>query len=111
MAGMLCLFEEIDAETGKEVSVDGPQGRQCIALFRTGETIRAFLNVCPHMGRSLSFAPDEFLIEASGELVCPHHGACFDLATGACVSGPCKGSSLTAVEVDVREGRVVLSNF
>jgi nitrite reductase/ring-hydroxylating ferredoxin subunit len=108
MAVMLCLAGDIDPETGKEVFVDGPDGRMCIALFQTGKSLRAYLNVCPHQGRSLSLAPDEFLFTGHGDLVCPHHGACFRPVTGECVSGPCEGSFLTPVAIEVKGGCVYL---
>ena len=108
MPETLCRAADIDPLSGKEAFVEGPDGPVCIALFRHADTVHAYLNVCPHQGRSLSFAPDEFLIEDSGELVCPHHGACFDLATGLCVTGPCKGGCLTPVGIEIRDGLVVL---
>jgi len=106
MAEMLCRVGEIDPESGKEVFVEGSDGRSCIALFLVGEAVRAYLNVCPHQGRSMSIAPDEFVFGEKGELVCPHHGACFDPATGECISGPCENSYLTVVDIEVKEGRV-----
>jgi nitrite reductase/ring-hydroxylating ferredoxin subunit len=60
------------------------------------------------MGRSLDFAPGEFLLTQRGELVCPHHGATFDLATGTCVEGPCRGDALKAVEVDILDEMVTV---
>lgn len=99
---------EIRAGSGKEVSVDTPQGRHYIALFLAGGEVRAYLNTCPHQGRSLNFAADEFLFGPDGRLICPHHGACFTIDTGECVEGPCKGAALKAVEVEVRDGMVCL---
>ena len=109
MAEMLCRAGEIDPETGKEVFVEGPAGRSCIALFLVGDTVHAYFNVCPHQGRSLCFAPDEFLFGEHAELVCPHHGACFEPATGECISGPCEGSFLAVADIEVKEGRVYLT--
>lgn len=63
-----------------------------------GQGLTAWYNVCPHEGRRLDYAPGKFLIDKD-RLVCAAHGACFRLADGECVSGPCRGESLRAVIV------------
>jgi len=102
----LCELEDVTPERGKEVMLRTPEGNSYIAIFRVGEGVRAYLNTCPHQGRSLNWAPDEFLIGSDGRLVCPHHGASFDLASGACLGGPCVGDSLTPVPVLIKDGGV-----
>ncbi|NIP17363.1 MAG: Rieske 2Fe-2S domain-containing protein [Xanthomonadales bacterium] len=102
----LCGLGEIG--DGLEVQVDGPDGPVFIALFRLAGDVHAYLNACPHLGRSLSLAPDEFCVGDDGRLLCPHHGACFELATGKCVSGPCVGDSLKRLEVEIAGDRVLL---
>jgi nitrite reductase/ring-hydroxylating ferredoxin subunit len=104
----VCGISEISETHGKELVVETAEGPMDVALFRAGEAVRAYRNVCPHQGRSLSFAPDEFLIGERGELVCPHHGASFDLLTGDCLSGPCAGAQLTPVAVQLVNGRVLI---
>ena len=110
MVQVLCKLDDIDAAAGREVVVEGPEGRVYLALLVSGRKVHAWLSVCPHQGRSLSWAPGEFLFGDAGELVCPHHGACFDPATGECVSGPCQGDFLTPVEVLVKDGEVLLDS-
>lgn len=90
-----------------EASVDGDA--ESVLLHRDGDTVRAWLNVCPHAGRRLDWAPGEFLVSKDGHLVCAAHGASFELQHGECIAGPCRGESLRAVAVDVREGKVFLS--
>ena len=70
--------------------------------------VRAWLNVCPHAGRRLDFAPGKFLRSKSGDLVCAVHGAAFALPEGNCVAGPCRGDCLRAVPVHVADGEVRL---
>ncbi|WP_045736852.1 Rieske (2Fe-2S) protein [Xanthomonas sp. MUS 060] len=81
---------------------------ESLLLYRDGDDVRAWLNVCPHAGRRLDWAPGQFLKSRQGHLVCAAHGAAFDLQAGQCVSGPCRGESLHAVPVTVRAGQVVL---
>ena len=109
MVSELCRIDEIPEDNGIEWRLMSTDGAVDLALFRVGGAIRAYHNVCPHQGRSLSFAPGEFLLGDSGELVCPHHGARFDLASGTCLSGPCEGGTLRSVAVRVENGRVYLS--
>ncbi len=104
----LCRLEDIPPGGGREFVLESPAGPRYLALLDSGDGVRAYLNACPHQGRNLSFAPDEFLFDPDGRLICPHHGACFDVSTGECLDGPCKGASLTPVDVHLRDGMVYL---
>ncbi|UYB53317.1 Rieske (2Fe-2S) protein [Xanthomonas sp. AM6] len=96
---------------GSLVEVEATLGGEAesLLLYRDGDGVRAWLNVCPHAGRRLDWAPGQFLKSREGHVVCAAHGAAFELQGGSCVSGPCRGQSLLAVPVAVREGRVVLA--
>ena len=89
-----------------EAVVDGDA--ESVLLYRDGERVRAWLNVCPHAGRRLDWSPGRFLRSKDGGLVCAVHGAPFELAAGACVDGPCRGAFLRAVPVEVRDDAVWL---
>ena len=71
--------------------------------------MRAWINVCPHAGRRLDWAPGRFLASKDGLLVCAVHGASFETRGGVCEAGPCRGESLRAVAVEVRDGAVWLA--
>ena len=79
-----------------------------LVLYRDGDQVRAWVNVCPHAGRQLDWAPGQFLKSKDGLLVCAAHGASFELQNGSCVAGPCRGESLRSVDVVVRDGAVWL---
>jgi nitrite reductase/ring-hydroxylating ferredoxin subunit len=83
---------------------------ESLILLRRGDAVRGWLNVCPHAGRRLDWAPGKFLMTKTGQLVCAVHGASFELDAGECVAGPCRGQSLrtVAVRVDV-DGMVRLA--
>lgn len=89
-----------------EACVDGEA--ESLVLHRDGTRVQAWLNICPHAGRRLDWAPGQFLKSKAGDLVCAAHGASFSLADGVCVAGPCKGESLRAVPVSVHDGQVLL---
>ena len=105
----LCKLEEISPDRGKEVRLESVDGNRYIALFLVEGEVKGFINSCPHQGRSLSWAPDQFLFDDDNKLVCPHHGACFELKSGTCVSGPCEGASLTPVNIEIIDGMISLS--
>ena len=90
-----------------EAVVDG--SAESLILHRDGDQVRAWLNICPHAGRRLDWAPGEFLRTKDGLLVCAAHGATFELGEGLCVGGPCRGNHLRAVAVEVRDGVVRLA--
>jgi len=85
------------------------EATESLLLYRDSDGVRAWLNVCPHAGRRLDWAPGQFLKSREGHVVCAAHGAAFELQHGVCVSGPCRGQSLLAVAVTVRDGEVVLA--
>ena len=75
------------------------QGRPVwLIVTRQSGRIRAWFNVCPHQGRSLNYAPDRFLTDPNGQLVCAAHGAVFEPENGVCTNGPCLGAALKAIE-------------
>ncbi len=81
---------------------------ESLILYRRGQQVHAWLNVCPHAGRRLDWAPGKFLKSKEGHLVCAVHGATFEPDTGHCIVGPCRGDRLRAVAVEVRDGHVRL---
>ena len=90
-----------------EATIDGDA--ESLVIYRVGDEVRAWLNVCPHAGRRLDWAPGQFLKSKDGHLVCAAHGASFELNRGDCVAGPCRGDALRAVQVQVRDGEVWLA--
>ncbi len=85
-----------------ETEIDGVA--ESLILHRDGDNVRAWLNICPHAGRRLDWAPGKFLKSKDGLLVCAAHGASFELGEGACVAGPCRGDSLRAVALTLVDG-------
>jgi nitrite reductase/ring-hydroxylating ferredoxin subunit len=70
----VATIHELAPGQGKLVEVDNKR----IALFHVGGRYYAIDDVCPHRGGPLSEG------DLEGEaVVCPWHGAVFDLATGA----------------------------
>lgn len=104
----LCGYDELAESASKGFELDGPDGRLSLFVVRRGGQVYGYLNVCPHRGTSLDWLPDQFFDPEREFLQCSTHDARFRVEDGFCVSGPCRGASLTPVEVAVVEGRVVL---
>ena len=98
-SGIVALDGQIDGESAS------------IIVETDGDSIRAWVNECPHQGRRLDYAPGKFLIDGAN-LVCAAHGASFRRRDGFCVGGPCRGESLRALAVEqVDEGLLRIAGF
>ena len=71
-----------------------------VALVRTGDTVHALDDSCPHAGGPLSEGT-----VASGAVTCPYHGWVWDLATGAC-RVPVRDARVTVYRAGVEAGDV-----
>ena len=90
---------DVSGPTGLRVVVDG----RAVALFRSGDAVVAFEDVCPHAGAPLSAG-----VCKNGEVVCSWHGFRFDAKTGECRLFPGAPSATTRV-VKVEGGRVLVA--
>ena len=104
----LCRVDDIPDGGATAVDAALPEGAQNIIVMRKGQQVRAYLNICPHAGRQLDYAPGQFLLDR-GTLICAVHGASFDGTNGLCVAGPCKGESLRSVAVRVQGDEIFLA--
>ena len=102
---IVVALDDIPTEGAAEVHL----GRSGFAIvLRRGSEVRAFLNVCPHAGRALNFAPNEFAFTPEDHLMCASHGATFDPLSGESMAGPCAGAYLTALRIERRDAQVLL---
>jgi nitrite reductase/ring-hydroxylating ferredoxin subunit len=70
---------EVPLGCGKQVTVKGRK----LAVFNVDGTFHAIDDTCPHRGASLAEGPLE-----GNEVVCPWHGARFNVSTGAHLCPP-----------------------
>jgi nitrite reductase/ring-hydroxylating ferredoxin subunit len=73
---------------------------------RRGAQIRVYVNSCPHLEVGLDWVEDKFLSTDGSVIVCAMHGALFQIDDGLCTFGPCYGSRLEVVKIDVIGGAV-----
>lgn len=107
---LICKTSQLEAGRGLSASVIVDGQPLDIAVFLYGGSVVAYLNVCAHQGRPLNWAENEFLFDEQGHLVCAHHGACFDLRSGVCTQGPCRGASLNRMPVEIVGDEVIIAS-
>lgn len=95
------VFVELQAETD--------QGTRFLIGSRHQGEARIWVNCCPHQGRPLNWAPNRFLKDEKGHLVCAAHGAVFETDEGRCLSGPCRNAALTSVAVREEDGQILIA--
>lgn len=75
-------------------------GKPVVVTHASADAVACFSAVCPHEGCTVA--------GKNNQIVCPCHGATFDPATGAAISGPTK-KALTGVAVKVNGPDIVTS--
>ncbi len=102
----LCRLDDIADGEGKGFGNEGSE--PAILVVRQGTRVFAYVNDCPHAHITLDFIPDRFMNRDKTMILCANHGALFDIRSGACLQGPCKGKHLTPVAVAVKDGELIL---
>jgi len=107
---LLARLDDIPAgNNGLEVRFGEGELAFRVVLFRVADTVRAYVNECPHFQIALNFEPGVFCvyeIDGQRDLMCAHHTAMFHLLDGHCYDGPCAGDRLCGVDVCVEAGEV-----
>jgi nitrite reductase/ring-hydroxylating ferredoxin subunit len=111
---VVCGINEIPNRRGKafqllERTANGSPTTFSIFVVRWGNRVFGYANRCPHTGANLDWERNQFLDPSGLRLMCGKHGALFDIGTGHCVDGPCKGQGLESVAVEVIDGDVCVS--
>lgn len=78
---------------------EGVEREGFVALFHG--VPRAYENVCRHIPIPIDYGDNRFFNPAGTHIVCQTHGAVYDPETGLCVEGPCAGSHLKPIPVEV----------
>ncbi|MFM0037758.1 Rieske 2Fe-2S domain-containing protein [Paraburkholderia strydomiana] len=107
-ASRLCWFAEVP-DGGARV-IDEKRAGRPVVVVRRGLQVWAYVNRCPHFSVPLDFEPGTVFCYKAQVLMCAHHSALFRFDDGRCIEGPCEGSALEAVPVEVEQsGWVVLT--
>ena len=114
VAYVICRMSDIPSQRAKGfqlmiVDEDGARRPWSLIVVRWGKQAFGYVNKCPHDGVNLDWERNQFLDPNGTRLMCGKHGALFDLGTGACVEGPCKGEGLTPVALTVLDGDICVT--
>jgi nitrite reductase/ring-hydroxylating ferredoxin subunit len=114
VAYAICAMNEIPSQRAKGfhlmiVAEDGSQKPFPIIVVRWGRQVFGYVNKCPHDGVNLDWERNQFLDPNGIRLMCGKHGSLFELGTGNCVDGPCKGRSLTPVALTVLDDEICVT--
>ena len=96
-----------NSSRGFEIALDSGTFFGFVVRNDAGE-LRSYKNSCPHTGAPLNWTPDKFLCLAGDYIQCSLHGARFLLNDGDCVSGPCAGKALVALQVLEKRGELFI---
>jgi nitrite reductase/ring-hydroxylating ferredoxin subunit len=110
LARVICAVHELPDPGAKSFTIGEGEWPLRGFVVRRGETVRAYVNHCPHAGFPLNWSPDQFLAPGGALILCVMHGALFEIGSGHCVSGPCAGHGLQPLTVHVRSGYVLLDD-
>jgi len=113
-AYVICSLNELPSRKAKgfqllRVMGDGTEQPLYIVVVRWGKQVFGYANRCPHDGTKLDWERNQFLDPNGIRLMCGKHGAQFELGTGTCVEGPCKGSSLKPVAVCILDDDICVT--
>lgn len=114
IAYAICSMSDIPSRKARgfhlmRVEEDGTKRRWWIVVIRWGGQVFGYVNKCPHDGVNLDWERNQFFDTNGMRLLCGKHGALFELGTGICVEGPCKGRSLTPVALTILDNDICVT--
>ena len=100
----LILTDDIDEGTSRGIE----HNNKYLFAIKKDNLFHIYFNSCPHLGTPLEWQEDQFLDEDRALIRCATHGALFDIESGRCLLGPCKGKSLRKIPFEVHEGIIMI---
>jgi nitrite reductase/ring-hydroxylating ferredoxin subunit len=109
-AYVICELNDIQSQKAQGFNLavieNGEEVPLPIVIVRWGRQVFGYVNKCPHDGVKLDWERNQFLDPNGLRLMCGKHGAMFELGTGICTDGPCKGRMLQPVALAVIDGDI-----
>lgn len=99
----VCFLDDLHEQESKGFQLGTQEGVLEALLVRWDDQVHAYVNNCPHLRIPLNWQPDKFMDMEGQHIQCFTHGALFQPDDGLCVSGPCRGESLTPLNLEITE--------
>jgi len=114
IAYAICSMSDIPSQRARgfqlvRLDEDGTERPWSIVVVRWGRQVFGYVNKCPHDGVNLDWERNQFLDPNGMRIMCGKHGALFELGTGICVEGPCKGRSLQPIALSIVDNDICVS--
>jgi nitrite reductase/ring-hydroxylating ferredoxin subunit len=114
IAYAICSMSDIPSQKARGfqlmlVADDGTKRPWSIIVVRWGRQVFGYVNKCPHDGVNLDWERNQFLDPNGVRLMCGKHGSLFELGTGICVEGPCKGRGLAPVALSILDNDICVT--
>jgi nitrite reductase/ring-hydroxylating ferredoxin subunit len=88
---VICPLHELADPGAKGFTMGGGDWPLRGFVVRRGDTVRAYVNHCPHAGFPLNWQPDQFLAPEAPLILCVMHGALFEIESGRVRVGTVRG--------------------
>lgn len=106
---IICALSELEATGSRGFTVGEGDWPLRGFVVQASRGVAAYVNHCPHAGHPLDMRPHRFLTSDRALILCGSHGALFTRDEGKCIAGPCPGTSLTPIPVEVVGGYVMIA--
>ncbi|KAH9178408.1 flavoprotein [Lactarius sanguifluus] len=98
----IAVLDQSDLEDGQMKEVPFESGK--VLLSRLGDKVHATSATCTHYGAPLV----KGVLTADGRVVCPWHGACFNVCTGDIEDAPAP-SALHSFQTHIADGKIYVT--
>jgi len=102
----LCALSDLQENDTRGFDMGADSQPQHIFIVLRKQQVYGYVNRCPHLGASMEWVPDQFLDYQGLFIQCALHGAIFAVDSGLCLRGPCAGSSLQRVRIEIDKGQI-----
>ena len=104
----ICGLGDIPDNEAKGFIIESEAKQPEILIFRKDDRYYGYVNRCPHTAVNLDWIPNQFLDRNGKYLQCSTHGAKFRIKDGHCIMGSCKSDKLKAINIKMRDTRLIL---
>ena len=103
---MISLVSVSELKEGKSKGIE--YENKYIFAVRKDNLFHVYWNICPHLHTPLEWQEDQFLDNDGGLIRCATHGALFNIDSGKCLVGPCKGKNLRKIPFVVQNETIMV---